>query len=101
MKRRRSDVLMRLDAREGHYRAIVYHAELCRVLRRVVWVDDAIPAYGEFTGRNDGYEMEIIEHRASKIVIGPDMIIINPVEDEDEGECEESVTTRETTGAES
>lgn len=76
---------MRLDAYKGD-RGNVWHAEWCRRLERVVWVDDAIPAWGESAGRVVNGEIEIIEHRARKIIIRPgplNLVIINPVDDAD------------------
>jgi len=76
---------MRLDARNGPpaVNYTVWHAEECRTLKMVQWVDDETAQYGQFTGRVVCEEAEVATVQAHKIAIYPDrkLIIINPVED--------------------
>jgi hypothetical protein len=82
---------VRLDARKGDTYWTVYHAEECRVLKDVVWVDDETHQWGTygqisatdtFLSLIDG-RLPTITHQARKIEIctGPRVVIINPIED--------------------
>lgn len=80
---------MRLDAREHSCRGwLVWHAEQCRELKHVVWVDDESARYGQHVIplRVIGGEILIEPHQAKRIDIiqGSRLIVINQVEDGDE-----------------
>lgn len=89
---------MILDARIHliaiHYK--VWHAELCRVLTNVVWVDDFTNTYGVVSG--SPYAPTTVE-QAKKIVIIPEMllVIINPIDDAEVESLFEGITDHETT----
>ena len=75
---------MRIDARTANYYGwSVYHAEECRFLRNVVWVDSDTAQWGEAPLQL--IDEDFIETRqAKKIAIYMDrkLVIINPVPDE-------------------
>lgn len=83
---------MRLDARNGppDLNYTVYHAEECRVLRSVQWVDDELHQYGYYTGRVGLFALEVQTVQARRIVINTEhlLVTINPIEGlEDAGEA--------------
>jgi hypothetical protein len=89
---------MRLDARKhntGTWQ--VWHVPTCRLLDRVVFVDDATAVWGEYpaseilralflSGVTPDGGMPIVEHQANKIRILPSrrLVLIDPIEDDDE-----------------
>lgn len=77
---------MRLDARKGDLNWWVYHAEECRMLKSVVWIDDETNEWFEYCMplRAVGNEVDGRLQKARKIAIYADrkLVIINPVEDE-------------------
>lgn len=77
---------MRLDANKGNCRNwVVYHAEECRVLHQVIWVDDETAQWCEAFGVTNGELMTRI-NQATKIAIMVERrtVIINPIEEADE-----------------
>jgi hypothetical protein len=100
----RSDA-MRIDAREPGFtgRWLVWHAEQCRELRYVAWVDDGSMCYGQYVHPFvlSGGAPVVETRQAKRIVIIPAsrVVVINPVDDADEAgllECiSASVTARD------
>ena len=86
---------MRLDARKGDLNWTVYHAEECRVLKQVVWIDDETAQWWEHLEpvRVEGHEIPGRLCRARKILILPEhrLVIINPLEDELQTEIKDFV----------
>lgn len=83
---------MRLDARTKHYpNTIVWHAELCRKLTLVIWVDDETNQWCQHIGTTSQGQFDTEIHQAKKIVISQDktLVIINPVDD---AESDQSAT---------
>ena len=67
---------------EAYY---VWHAEECRLLRDVVWVDDEANEYA--VGEYHGFAFIEKVRKAKKIEIRPPrVIVINPVDDDGSGE---------------
>lgn len=64
---------------EAYY---VYHAEQCRFLYNVIWVDDETNEYGTV----DTPIAPVETRKAKKIEIQTRLIIINPIEDNGDGE---------------
>ena len=81
---------MILDARKGDYRTWrswrVYHAEECRMLKNVVWVDSDTAQWGEspqlFTVVDGEPVIHIHQARKIEIYVDRQLVIINPVPDE-------------------
>lgn len=80
---------MRLDANTplGRLKWCVWHAEWCRVLHQVLWVDDETRQWAQLDMPlivvGDGVAHTV--HQAKKITIDVDrlMVTINPIEDID------------------
>ena len=80
---------MRLQAGTDLGRLIwcVWHAEWCKVLHQVLWVDDETRQWSQvhtpLTVVGDGFASTV--HQAKKIIIDVDhlMVTINPLEDVD------------------
>lgn len=81
---------MILDARKGDYRTYrgwsVYHAEECRFLRTVVWIDSDTAQWGEnlmpLQIVDDEFVIQIHQARKIEIYVDRQLVIINPVPDE-------------------
>jgi hypothetical protein len=86
---------MRIDARQAGFVGawLVWHAEQCRELKHVVWVDDESACYGQYVHPFILPGPMIETHQAKRIVINSSsrVVIINPVEDADESDLIECI----------
>lgn len=80
---------MRLEAGTdiGNLRWCIWHAEWCKVLKLVIWVDDETRQWAQFD-TPPGYvgdRFASTVHQAKKIIIDVDrlMVTINPIEEVD------------------
>ena len=88
---------MRLDARKGDTGWFVYDAEACRKIEYAVWFDDETAQYGVYDGLFFALVGEPTTIQAKRIVIYPDrkLVIVNPVEDDEDAGESESTNKRE------
>lgn len=77
---------MRLDARKGDIHWSIYHAEECRLLRYVLWIDSDTAQWCDVVQPMKLVDGELVTHthQARKIAIYEDrrLVIINPIADE-------------------
>lgn len=83
---------MILDARKGDWHWWVWHCPTCTKMPRVVWVDDETAEYGELVTNEKGGiaviagKTMLVTRKVRKIrlVPGPRLVLIDPLEDNDE-----------------
>lgn len=85
---------MKLDARRGDIGWYVWHVKECRKVERCVFVDDEAATWGEYPGRFQMMvhaalhgELPVVEHQATaiRIIFAKRLVLIDPIEDGDEG----------------
>lgn len=88
---------MRLDARTGDTNWTIFHVPHCKQLKWVVWVDDERLQWGEYPSREQMMshariygELPIEVHQAERIAIVPSkrLVLINPIDDDEDEDIE-------------
>ena len=82
-----------LDARKGDVHYHCYDAKTCRIVKRVVWVNDETAQWGRYLPpRLGAHELDLETVQEDRITIYPDrrLVVFNEVDDSEPAESRET-----------